>query len=1388
MTAPVMALSDTGGEGFSGHPRPGALLELNALAFGAQQGGDTVIPGTAKHLLEALPALAKKYREVYLVGLLQRGDLATRETLGDRPSGSSNYVGQYPDGKTRLVVHQPWNGVEADRNGGYADPAKARTYATGSTFASANPRAVDPAWGTLADVDVAKEIMKAESGRLIVDVVPNHIGIDNLWVDEFTTIHDAQEVPTKVPNWKATVHIDLMSLLTPEELASLSDEDLFSMGTVKKKISPKSYERLSYALYERGMEGDVLRYAVYYATPGDKKSRVLIAHGKDPYQIAWLDSFQLDFTNPIARQYVFDTIKFWADKGISVRTDMSHLLTRGEFKKLWYPHMSWQDFEQAWPREFWNEVVEKIVSTTPDFTLTMEGYQGLDFLKQLDPRVRVYEKGGIFDNVRARNIGWLRNYLQNGIRPNAVHFLQNHDEEGMWDKGNEFMKAATALIMTIPGVPFIHEPQRHGQDRFKIQVLLPNQRPPVPGMEKFMDAMADIAALPLFREGSMQVIETNTNLLVYTREYRGEKAVVVINLTDQPQSGNFVVPNPSPGKDLLLNDEYFPFKHDKNSNAAQSYRRTPQDLERDHGLIVNLAPGDAHIFMMTDVPSVSASAAQLPPNASAVAATLLETYVVVEKLLGWFFKLVYKLDLTGEWWAGENEQKNFPAVRFSREIAAPVLESLYLLDVVSRMYKENWQITYRNAAQKPAEVRKSLVDDLHARNQQTVTMVKGFAQSHDNALPFETVLQRLTLPGLAAYDVAYMSLIGIPFMPVGIAYAWAAMAGYASLFGVHRAFNRSDEGRTMPATIGSAKSAPKSATRRKILKYSLGAGLLSLLPEVTAVPVVASSGGTAHQPVFTAAERGAGATWISGQKTKLGRTDIAQSYEITPEGGIPADVKTFLDGYANTYDLALSGMQLLFNPARTAADITGVQNILNYLTNTLSYNAYMVPYRSNKENTIFTGEVAWAGMLAAQYKALYPDDKASDLLMKRIDTYLLRSDMLFTDNGYQCIKGGPTMSWASTEHNLDTLAYLTMRRKLLQSVAGQEQHCADLRALEVKIALWLRNRAFNGICFNRGANDTMFAADTSSFGVMVLMALQADDPALFEGTGLSQINLETLLHAADIAFDSTTGLYTFGAGAAPTAVASHSGQAAVGSTGNAIRGVGGYDIAGVDRGVTGQAVVVNAPPSTEFSAQMALAKRLLGTADNGDAVLQKVREHLYTSGGVRYVPLGWAGWNDIGNYFAVSYPAMSPTIFAIFLADRGVLVNPFRLVNEATLNPQFKIFLPAIKSGMSWLPIGYGLVRWIARRLAPGVSKNKSTPIVVPPEEVLPPAQDTAQTNTPRGPDEGAFSVAATLESSRLLEKIVRQIFSIFKGVPPAFLMAAVRPIDECFIAPFVEL
>lgn len=202
--------------------------------------------------------------------------------------------------------------------------------------------------------------------------------------------------------------------------------------------------------------------------------------------------------------------------------------------------------------------------------------------------------------------------------------------------------------------------------------------------------------------------------------------------------------------------------------------------------------------------------------------------------------------------------------------------------------------------------------------------------------------------------------------------------------------------------------------------------------------------------------------WL--KKTQVFKTGLVGSYEGSRE----------LSGIAFTYDEALCVDVFL-----AKGDLIRAKNILDFFINKalkletgyFFFNAYSKNSGNVLEWMSHVGPNVWLGMAILHYVEKSNDRTYLDFA-KNIADYVID----LQDN-YGGIKGGDSVNWYSTEHNLDSYAFFRMFYKMTKE--NRYKYSADL------VLRWLFNDVYikNENRFMRGKNDRVVATDTVSFGI-----------------------------------------------------------------------------------------------------------------------------------------------------------------------------------------------------------------------------------------------------------------------------------------------------------------
>lgn len=189
-----------------------------------------------------------------------------------------------------------------------------------------------------------------------------------------------------------------------------------------------------------------------------------IAHGKDPYFPAWVDTAQLDYRRPETHQASLDTLQLIANQCDGVRCDMAMLILRDVF------HRTWEQLPcpgRPCEREFWPEAIGKVRERRPNFLFIAEAYWDLE-RELLDQGFDYTYDKWLTDHLKNDNATQTTAHLNNSRRDliqRAVHFLENHDESRAAKSFNwREHRAAAVLTCCLPGMRLLHEGQLTGAE------------------------------------------------------------------------------------------------------------------------------------------------------------------------------------------------------------------------------------------------------------------------------------------------------------------------------------------------------------------------------------------------------------------------------------------------------------------------------------------------------------------------------------------------------------------------------------------------------------------------------------------------------------------------------------------------------------------------------------------------------------------------------------------------------------------------------------------------------------------------------------------------------------------------------------------------------------
>jgi hypothetical protein len=340
----------------------------------------------------------------------------------------------------------------------------------------------DPRIGTWLDIDSARQKLHARNMGLILDFIPNHTGLDHLWV---------------------AAH--------PEYYLQGTEQDF--------RENPSLFY-----LCERGGE-----------------EPLILVRGRDPYFPPWKDLAQLNLFQPAARAALLAELQKIAQHCDGVRCDMAMLVLTDVFSKTWSRFLT--GFPPP-AREFWTEAMSAVpgLILLAEVYWGMERRLqelGLDFTycKGFYDLLR----DGPPDDVRAhftadpdyqrRAVHFLENHDE--ARSAAVF-------------GPEKLPAVGALLATAPGMRMYHQGQLEGRKiHLPIELAEAAEEPPDPATTAFYAKILQISNQEIFHTGEWKFLSvepsgdsTADNLIVYQWRSKTSWKLVAVNLAGVTSQGS----------------------------------------------------------------------------------------------------------------------------------------------------------------------------------------------------------------------------------------------------------------------------------------------------------------------------------------------------------------------------------------------------------------------------------------------------------------------------------------------------------------------------------------------------------------------------------------------------------------------------------------------------------------------------------------------------------------------------------------------------------------------------------------------------------------------------------------------------------------------------------
>jgi hypothetical protein len=322
----------------------------------------------------------------------------------------------------------------------------------------------------------------------------------------------------------------------------------------------------------------------------------IFAHGRDPFFPAWLDTVQINYYAPAAREFMTNSLRRIAALCDGVRCDMSILVLNNVFQNTWGGALEKSGHKKP-TTEFWADCIPAIKKEHPDFIFLAEAYWdlewtlqqlGFDFTydKKLTDRLAVNHIRGIYDHLAG----------EADYQKKCARFIENHDEKrSLTLFGKDRVKAAAVIISTVPGMHFYYDGQFEGK---KIKLPLQLRREPVEQVniciQTLYNKLLSITKEDIFKFGEWTMLEpekswynneTYQNMLAWEWHYEDKRKLIVVNYSETLSTCRLKLNIGGFPEDIVFNDQL----------QGHTYQRSGEEIST-QGLYVELKPFQSHIF------------------------------------------------------------------------------------------------------------------------------------------------------------------------------------------------------------------------------------------------------------------------------------------------------------------------------------------------------------------------------------------------------------------------------------------------------------------------------------------------------------------------------------------------------------------------------------------------------------------------------------------------------------------------------------------------------------------------------------------------------------------------------------------------------------------------
>jgi hypothetical protein len=324
------------------------------------------------------------------------------------------------------------------------------------------------------------------------------------------------------------------------------------------------------------------------------------AHGRDPFFPAWKDTAQINYFNPIARDYMagaLEKISFLCD---GVRCAMSMLVLTNVFGNTWRGASDQNRFPEN-AEEFWFNTIKDIKSFNPGFIFMAETYWNLEHSLQKLGFDYTYDKV-FYDKLKDNTAGEIRGHLTADMKfqQRSMRFIEKHDEDrALHAFGHDKSMAAAVITATVPGLTLYQDGQWEGKkQKLPLQLGREPMGTPHPKIEAFYNTLLKITSDRAFKDGVWELLFshkvwddnlTNGNILAWRWKLAVRNVIVAVNYSPVTSQCRLKFKVNIANEKILLNDLL----------SDKIFTRSLTEVN-EKGLYIDLPPYNSHIFIFNE--------------------------------------------------------------------------------------------------------------------------------------------------------------------------------------------------------------------------------------------------------------------------------------------------------------------------------------------------------------------------------------------------------------------------------------------------------------------------------------------------------------------------------------------------------------------------------------------------------------------------------------------------------------------------------------------------------------------------------------------------------------------------------------------------------------------